>query len=333
VHGVIIDKTTDAKKTSMIRNMGLIGTGEGMYGVNAQGDAGNQIRLFMEDVHLAGWLDAIYFTYGAQGQFNNVHIGGVNGIYLKEVTDAEFYGLYMQGTPATGSKGLYADGLTSTSATLEVIGGFINGYEIGVHASAWGDLKIIGACVDGVTGTAKGIYLDNCVNSHLIGNFVSAEANNTNAIHINNGSKITVNDNTCPHSGYGIQFSGGAINCIANDNTCYDNNLADLRLDTVTYMTVAHNYFGSTTKVSTNGVVTNIGYDHNQGYITESSGSGTGNGAEQTIAHGLVSTPKLVTVVPNVTGATVSSVWADATNIYCTVTNGKTYNWRAEVGC
>ena len=68
----------------------------------------------------------------------------------------------------------------------------------------------------------------------------------------------------------------------------------------------------------------------NFGYVTESKGSGTGNGAEQTIAHGLAQIPNNVSVVPTVTGATVTSVWADATNIYCTVTNGKTYNWTAE---
>jgi hypothetical protein len=72
----------------------------------------------------------------------------------------------------------------------------------------------------------------------------------------------------------------------------------------------------------------------NIGFLTENSGSNTGTGAQQTIPHGVAAgllTPNDVTVIPNVTGATVSSVWADATNIYCTVTNGKTYNWTAKV--
>jgi len=85
------------------------------------------------------------------------------------------------------------------------------------------------------------------------------------------------------------------------------------------------NYFRGTITGTINHSKGNIGY------VTENSGNNTGTGAQQTIAHGLVSTPKLVTVIPNVTGATVSSVWADATNIYCTVTNGKTYNWVATV--
>lgn len=71
----------------------------------------------------------------------------------------------------------------------------------------------------------------------------------------------------------------------------------------------------------------------NFGYVTENNGTSTGTGAEQTIAHGLATglTPNNVTVIPTVTGATVSSVWADATNIYCTVTSGKAYKWSASL--
>ncbi len=69
----------------------------------------------------------------------------------------------------------------------------------------------------------------------------------------------------------------------------------------------------------------------NYGYTTEASGSSTGTGSEQTIAHGLVATPSKVVIVPTETGASVSPLWADATNIYCTVTTGKAFNWSAEV--
>jgi len=66
-------------------------------------------------------------------------------------------------------------------------------------------------------------------------------------------------------------------------------------------------------------------------WVQENRGTGTGNGAEQTIAHGLSAQPNMVSVVPDVTGATVSGVWADATNIYCTVTNLKAYHWSAKI--
>jgi len=64
---------------------------------------------------------------------------------------------------------------------------------------------------------------------------------------------------------------------------------------------------------------------------TENSGTDTGNGAQQTIAHGLIVQPNSVSVIPDVTGTTVTSIWADATNIYCTVTNGKAYHWSAKI--
>lgn len=71
---------------------------------------------------------------------------------------------------------------------------------------------------------------------------------------------------------------------------------------------------------------------NNRGYPTENSGSSTGTGGEQTIAHGLVSTPTKVVITPTASGATISTLYADATNIYVTVTINKTYNWDASVG-
>lgn len=69
----------------------------------------------------------------------------------------------------------------------------------------------------------------------------------------------------------------------------------------------------------------------NIGYITENSGSSKGTGASQTIAHGLVTTPKKISIVPTVSGANVTGLYANSTNIYVTVTSGKTFNWSAEV--
>jgi hypothetical protein len=62
-----------------------------------------------------------------------------------------------------------------------------------------------------------------------------------------------------------------------------------------------------------------------------STGSSTGTGAEQTIAHGLGVTPTAVIVTPTATGATVTNVWADATNIHVTVTDDIGFNWSAGV--
>jgi len=70
---------------------------------------------------------------------------------------------------------------------------------------------------------------------------------------------------------------------------------------------------------------------NNYGYVTETFASSVGTGSEQTIAHGLVDTPRKVSVLPTVRGATVMGVWADATYLYITVTSGKPYKWGAEV--
>ncbi len=61
-----------------------------------------------------------------------------------------------------------------------------------------------------------------------------------------------------------------------------------------------------------------------------STGSSTGTSSQQSIAHGLGTTPNLVSIVPTASGAdTVSLDYADSTYIYVTVTSGKTYNWLA----
>ena len=56
--------------------------------------------------------------------------------------------------------------------------------------------------------------------------------------------------------------------------------------------------------------------------------SGTGNGAQQNVAHGLATTPNVVIPVANSTGCTELSetAAADGTNVYITATNAKDYS-------
>lgn len=65
--------------------------------------------------------------------------------------------------------------------------------------------------------------------------------------------------------------------------------------------------------------------------ILKNKGTSTGTGSSQTIAHGLAATPNLVSIVPTATGASVTGLYVDGTNIYVTVTNGKAYGWSAMV--
>ena len=68
-------------------------------------------------------------------------------------------------------------------------------------------------------------------------------------------------------------------------------------------------------------------------YIDYSTGAGTGNGSQQTIAHGLSGAPNRVRVWPSAdpSGTVISIGTPDATNIYVTVTTGKGYIWEAGV--
>jgi hypothetical protein len=72
---------------------------------------------------------------------------------------------------------------------------------------------------------------------------------------------------------------------------------------------------------------------NNLNFVTENSGTSTGTGGEETIVHGCASTPTKITVTPTVTGTTVTNLFqeAGANHFHVTVTNLKTYNWKAEV--
>lgn len=63
-------------------------------------------------------------------------------------------------------------------------------------------------------------------------------------------------------------------------------------------------------------------------------GSSTGTGSAQTIPHGITvgAGQKLrVTLFPAASGTVFTDFSADGTNIYVTVTNGKDFDWKAEI--
>ena len=68
-------------------------------------------------------------------------------------------------------------------------------------------------------------------------------------------------------------------------------------------------------------------------YTDFNTGSGTGNGSQQTIAHGLSGAPNRIRVWPtgDPSGVGIVINSSDATNIYVTVTNGKGYIWEAGI--
>lgn len=80
------------------------------------------------------------------------------------------------------------------------------------------------------------------------------------------------------------------------------------------------------------GVLTNVSLKNLIGYTTENSGTSTGTGEHQTIAHDLVATPTVINLFDIEIGANAIQVTAaDATNIYVRAAEGKDYGWEAAV--
>ena len=80
------------------------------------------------------------------------------------------------------------------------------------------------------------------------------------------------------------------------------------------------------------GTLTGTKIQFNIGYATDNSGTSTGTGSQQVIAHGLAQIPNRVFLTNEDNGANpYQSAVADATNIYITAVNGKKYQWEVKV--
>lgn len=112
------------------------------------------------------------------------------------------------------------------------------------------------------------------------------------------------------HQDYCIRFVAGG-----DSNYCANN---DLR-------------YGGVIAPILNGGASNI-IIHNAGWITESQGTSTGTGAQQTIAHGLSATPTHVFLSDwDALAVPYQSAAANSTNIYITALNAKKYTWHCLV--
>lgn len=161
-----------------------------------------------------------------------------------------------------------------------------------------------------------------------------AESIGYNAIYVEDTNNWIIGNNTIIEYTKGITLTNASYcsvqnNRIQNDTT----NRSDIGIDEVG--TSDNNIISNNQLKSLKYPIIKAGPHtvcrYNQGYATENKGLSTGTGKEQTIAHGLVAVPSKVVVVPTIKGVIVSGVWADAKNIYCSVTRGKPFNWSAEV--
>jgi hypothetical protein len=295
------------------------------YGIDVSGLSSPQLwNLWVKNCY----SDGIYGdSTVASPRFSNINtiMNGGNGVTLSQV-----YGFRFMETYHTydGQQNL------SGNACISIQGG--------------GEGTIIGCLADGydsinAKGTRYGIRLYAAKEVTVAGCHYLSH-NNVAGIAIDGaGRNISIVGNNCKNNGLGANGAGilivDGVNIVISGNVCCDMQVTKSQEYGIWVsgaagpLTITGNDLlnNKTSSIYISGSVTGRIIRHNQGYITEASGTSTGTGSEQTIAHGLVAAPSKVAIVPTETGATVSAVWADGTNIYCTVTTGKAFNWSAEV--
>ena len=184
----------------------------------------------------------------------------------------------------------------------------------GNHCSTCGDV-IFGtrAKINNNVFDASTITLGN--SSSMVGNTIRSSASVT----VGNNAIVSFNN-----------MVGGTPTLVMGTNGVMVGNTCSVMLEITTGINcvMGENDFSVAPTIVGIGAGTLVG--NNIGYTTENSGASTGTGAEQTIAHGLVSTPSRVVIeVPSI--GYKGSCTFDATNIYPRVFNGVAFNWYAEV--
>ena len=178
----------------------------------------------------------------------------------------------------------------------------------------------------------SGIKLDNPKNFTVVGNSVEDAARSGIYVLMADGVLLSSNTILRGSSEYstGIFFSTTLNNAVVVGNRVADYTwgVSSSSMSGVSGICMANMVAHNTDPISSAILGSGMKVSHNSGTITEATGSSTGTGAEQTIAHGLRAEPHSVSVTPNVAGAT-ATWWADDTNIYPTVTAGKTFHWSA----
>jgi parallel beta-helix repeat protein len=186
-----------------------------------------------------------------------------------------------------------------------------------------------------VKGFAKGIWFGdsnayiNCTGNNVSGSIYGIFAGLTSTYSLIKGNVI---HDLVGVTTYGIYAVDGGTYDIIEGNII-DDATNGIATDTNGYCTVEHNTLTNCVNpivgfLNVNGNIVR----HNMGYLTEfSTGGYQGNGAEQTIAHGLVAHPINILVTSTQTGTTFTNVYSDVTNIYVTATNGHFYNVKADV--
>lgn len=197
----------------------------------------------------------------------------------------------------------------------------------------------------------EGIYLAHITESVISSNIVTESFDDHGISFHHNCTENTIMNNVASANGHnasgkaGIVFGVGSSRNLIIGNRCGNMSVylsltpRDIQKEGISFAdsTAKNNIVAYNNVYNNNGTNifdagTDTEYYGNFGWVTENTGSSTGTGAQQTIAHGLDVTPIDVILWDIETGSLpYQSAAADATNIYITASINDDYGWKAEI--
>lgn len=203
----------------------------------------------------------------------------------------------------------------SSSSFTQIIGNNIKSDGAGILLYTYISKNIVSENVIEAVGHGITVaWSDNIISNNIIV-YDTAGAGNKYGINLvsNQGHDNLIEGNkirTVSGGGYHIYCAFGALRNYIQNNDVYDSVGASPFI-----------YASSTTTIVTG----------NKGFVTENSGSSTGTGSEQAIAHGLSYTPSYVWFSDKEDGANAYlSAASNSTHIHVKAVSGKDYIWKAE---
>lgn len=314
----------------------------------------NSLYSVVRDCYIHDWtLSAIYLqatdydTIEDNIMVSDDGVTDVRGIRLQDSQANKILHNIILGTLATAGQGIYHDVADECSYNI-IDNNYVEGFGLGItfietvtHVNNTGNSFTNNKLLNGLTWEAlrveysprsiisgnsihtcqrDGIEILEADNSNISNNqvFVSSQQtdNTFDAITIYSDNCV-ITDNNVKHGG-GAKTNKQAIVVTGDYNQISQNNV----------------YLGFSTTPAISATGTGNKVADNMGFLTESSGSSTGTGAQQTIAHGLAVTPtaqQIALTAGSATALPFHSAAPDATNIYVTAALNQTWYW-ATVG-
>lgn len=279
------------------------------------------------------------------------HDNGLDGVVLDQTYGGTVIGLYAARNNLLAET-YHAGLLLSTDVVRDfnvtVLGGtYEDNRWAGISILYARNVALLGPRCErnGVTASIAG-YGIHVLNSNSI-NIFSPQLiqNRYSGLGIFNSSYVNTFSGTAKDNSYGniadpkhgVQIWNGT-SCLVNGLRAFDEQETKTQLygikeeESSDYNTFRDNDVSGNAIAGILKVGVNTKLINNRGYVTENSGTSTGTGAQQTIAHGLAATPTLVLLSDKDNGALpYQSAAANTTNIYITAVNTKAYTWKAEV--